>query len=378
MATYDRDMRRHRVGLGAVLACAAVASLATPSAATSDVSVRRLAGDDRYETAAAIARATFPQRSGEPTAERAVIVRGDAPWDALAAPNAGQAVQGPVLLTPLPDVPQPTLAVVRDFRVRWAFILGETDVVSSRVESRIDEVIRQNGGYANSTPRVAGRDRYETAAAAYRSTYDCYSRIPRQIDGLKTAFLISGQEFADALSVGPISSGADVPVLLTARETLPRATEVALAFEGDGPEGAGCGGQQLEQVVIVGGDGVVSEDVAQHVRSLGYVVRRVAGANRQETAVRVFEFAEQELGWTAGHVNLARGDGFADALAGAPHAGREKAPILLTVGPDALGTVTRDFLRSRADAVASIDVLGGRPAVSDAVVADARQAATPR
>ena len=181
----------------------------------------------------------------------------------------------------------------------------------------------------------------------------------------------------DALSVGAISSGADVPVLLTSRDALPHATQEALAFEGDGPVGSGCGGQQIEQVVIVGGESVVSEAVAQRVRSLGYVIRRVAGANRQETAVRVFEFAEEELGWTVAHVNLARGDGFADALAGAPHAGVEKAPILLTVGPHDLGSVTRDFLRSRADTVASIDVFGGPPAVSDAVVADARRAATP-
>ena len=179
----------------AVLVSAAVVVAATPSSATSDVSVRRLAGDNRYETAAAIARATFPGRGDERRASKAIVVRGDAPWDALAAPNAGQAREGPLLLTPHAEVPQPTLAVIRDFRVAWAFILGETDVVSSRVEQRIDEVILANGGYGNSTPRVAGRDRYETAGAAYKSTYDCYSRVPSQIDGLKTAFLISGEQF---------------------------------------------------------------------------------------------------------------------------------------------------------------------------------------
>lgn len=56
------------------------------------------------------------------------------------------------------------------------------------------------------------------------------------------------------------------------------------------------------------------------------------------TAVKVFGFAEQEFGWRLTHLNVARGDGFADALAGAPHAGEEEAPILLTVSPTQIGT----------------------------------------
>ena len=76
-------------------------------------------------------------------------------------------------------------------------------------------------------------------------------------------------------------------------------------------------------------------------------------------------------------MNLARGDGFADALAGGPHGGEERAPILLTASVDDLTTATRDFLRSRAGTISSIDVLGDTTAVSDAVVEQARTAATP-
>ena len=364
-------VRTPRPAVLSLLAVGAVLATATPSVATEEVSPRRLAGPDRYATAAAIARATWPEQSEGSRAYRAVVARGDAFPDALAGVNVVGVQDGPVLLTPFADAPRATLDVIRDFGILTMTILGETDVVSTRAEQQINDALTP---YDSS--RIAGRDRYETAARAYTSRYDCYERVPAAVDGMKTAFLASGLQFADAMAAGPIAFGETVPLLLTAPDRLPAATRDALAFEGDGPEGSGCGDRQIEQVVIVGGETVVSADVAQQVADLGYTVRRIAGANRQETAVRLFEFAEAEFGWAVDHVNLARGDGFADAIAGGPHAGREQAPVLLTIGADDLGQVTRSFLESRAQTISSIDVFGDHTAVSNEVVDDAQLAAT--
>lgn len=364
-------MRPSRLAVPSVLVAAAVVTSALPSLATEAVSTRRLAGPDRYATAAAIAQATWPARGDERRAYKAVVARGDAFPDALAGVNVVGVQDGPVLLTPFADAPQATLDTIRELDAELVTILGETDVVSARVEQQVNDVL-----IGHDASRTAGRDRYETAARAYTSTYDCYSRIPAQVDGSKTAFLTSGLQFADAVAAGPIAFGEDVPLLLTAPDRLPLSTQEALAYEGDGPEGSGCGDRQIEQVVIVGGEAVVSPDVAQQLVDLGYAVRRVSGRDRQETAVRLFEFAEAEFAWEMDHVNLARGDGFADAIAGGPHAGKEQAPVLLTVGVDDLGPVTREFLRSRAQTISSIDVFGDATAISDAVVADAQRAAT--
>jgi len=354
-----------------LLAVGAVLATASPSVATEEVSTRRLAGPDRYATAAAIARATWPEQSDGRRAYRAVVARGDAFPDALAGVNVVGVQDGPVLLTPFAEAPQPTLDVIRDFGIDQLAILGETDVVSARVEQQINDALTPYDA-----SRIAGRDRYETAARAYTSRYDCYERMPAAVGGMKTAFLASGLQFADAMAAGPVAFGENVPLLLTAPDRLPAATRDALAYEGPGPEGSGCGDRQIEQVVIVGGETVVSADVAQQVADLGYAVRRIAGGNRQETAIRLFEFAEAEFGWAVDHVNLARGDGFADAIAGGPHAGREQAPVLLTVSADDLGQVTRSFLESRAQTISSIDVFGDHTAVSHEVVAGAQQAAT--
>ena len=102
----------------------------------------------------------------------------------------------------------------------------------------------------------------------------------------------------------------------------------------------------------------------------------IQGVNRQATAVAVAEFAIQTLGWNPAHINLARGDVPADAISAAPHAGEELGPLLFTLSPNQLGTATAGFLRAHAGTITSIDVLGGPAAVSDAVVAQARVAAS--
>jgi hypothetical protein len=47
-------------------------------------------------------------------------------------------------------------------------------------------------------------------------------------------------------------------------------------------------------------------------------------------------------------VTLARGDAFADALAGAAYAGKSGFPLLLTAGPTTLGPATRAYLQAGA------------------------------
>ena len=254
-------------------------------------------------------------------------------------------------------MPEPVAAVVRDFTPHDAVVIGTPDVVSTTVEGFLAR-------HALRTYRDGGRDRWSTNFLTYVGPYNGEAEQPRAVDGLPTALLVSGAGWADAVAAGPVAYEERVPLLMTAPDRLPASTRAALVYN------------RLEQVVVVGGPSAVSPAVVRELEALGLRVRRVAGASRQETAIRVFEFAEQEFGWTLRHVNLARGDGFADALAGGPHGGEERAPILLTAGVDDLTTTTRDFLRSRAGTVSSIDVLGDTTAVSDAVVEQARTAAT--
>lgn len=362
------------VRVSVCIAFAAVLLPAAPIGAEEPVTSRRLAGVDRYATAVAIANATFPASAeGESNASDVALARGDVFADALAAVTAVPQ-GGAVLLTPHDRLPSAVGRFLQERNSGRTFLMGQEDAVSRSVEHEVKE--RYYPGRHHLVVRLAGRDRYETAALAHRHGADFFGG-GQELDGLRTAILVNGLSSADAVSAGPLAYEEALPLLLTAPDQLPRATRDALLLDDDQHD-------PIEQVVIVGGPDVVSEQVVQQLRQIGMTVRRVAGPNRQVTAIRVWEFAEQELGWILGHVNLARGDAPVDALAGGPHAGREKAPILLTVSRDELGEVNREFLRSRPrrqdldrsnNDSSVIDVFGDASAVSDAVVRDAEMAA---
>ena len=95
-------------------------------------------------------------------------------------------------------------------------------------------------------------------------------------------------------------------------------------------------------------------------------VKRISGANRYGTAVAI-----SQEGWeTADTVVLARGDDYADALAGVPLAYALDAPMLLTHKDRLTGSTKDEILRLHAK---KAYILGGTGAVSE-VVEDAVKA----
>jgi putative cell wall-binding protein len=185
----------------------------------------------------------------------------------------------------------------------------------------------------------------------------------------RTAVLASGLGFADALAAGPLSyagavdpargSGGGFPTLLTSPGTLSPEARAALASLG------------IEQVVVPGGATVVSPAVVATVEAMGIRVVRLAGANRSETAARVAAFAVDRLGFGQATVTLARGDAFADALAGAAYAGDSAVPLLLTAGPTTLGPATRAYLQARVGRTTEVTAFGGDGAISAGTLAEA-------
>ncbi len=343
-----------------------VALPAVSVAAPADVTVQRIFGADRYETSAAIAQVTFGT-STTPVGH-AVIANGRDFADAAVGANLfGVFGAGPVLLTRAHDVPQPIADVIRQLPVHRFFIVGATDVVDLTVESRL-QTLGEANGTAGDISRFSGSDRYATGAAVARTAFDGEANWPGLVDGLRTAFLVSGVGGADALAAAPLTYAATIPLLLTQPDVLSVPTGNALlTITG--------GNRAIQQVIVIGGPGAVSPAVLTQIKALGLSVRRIAGINRQATAVAVANFAVLTLGWNPAHINLARGDDYADAISAAPHAGEELGPLLFTLSPDKLGTATADFLRAHAGVTKSIDVFGGPGAVSEAVVAEARIAA---
>lgn len=192
-----------------------------------------------------------------------------------------------------------------------------------------------------SVDRVAGQDRYETAAL-----------LSRDVTPGGRVFVSSGTDFPDALAAAAKAGHTEGAVLLTRPGSLPVVTRQAL--------------QRLQpsQVVVTGGKEAVSEEVLQQLRTLSPNVQRVQGQNRYETAAAVSGLAPATPGGT---VYVATGTDFADALAAAAQAGQRDAAILL-VQPDRIPVVTAQALSDLGPS--TIIVAGGSGAVSDTVFAE--------
>lgn len=189
--------------------------------------------------------------------------------------------------------------------------------------------------------RLHGSHRYETAVEISRAAF------PGTADAV---ILARGDNFPDALAGVPLAYDRNATLLLTASDSLPGDT----AAEIDRLLSVG------DTVYILGGKAAISRTVADELKSRGYNIERLGGANRYETAVAIAE----AISATPTESFLATGEGFADAVAASAAAAVRGAPMLLTPS-ETLSNDTADYLDQNN--IASINVIGGRAVISDGV-----------
>ncbi len=295
--------------------------------------VRRLAGNDRFATAAAISAATFV-----PHVPYLFIATGTGFPDALAGSALAAQTGSPLLLVTSSKIPAPTLAEIKRLKPLHIYVLGGIGVVSETVRNQLKpyDDPGSTGPY-----RLAGSDRYATAAAISRAGF---------APGVSTAFVATGANFPDALAGAPASAQLGGPVLLVTGSSIPAATATELSR------------LKPQRIVILGGTGVVANSVATKLDPYTTgPVNRMAGADRFATAATV---AAQAFPVTK-TAFVANGLGFPDALAGGPAAGAFDGPLLLATS-SAVPTPTRQQLQRLQPA--RVFVLGGTGVVSNGVI----------
>ncbi|HSI99954.1 MAG TPA: M14 family zinc carboxypeptidase [Patescibacteria group bacterium] len=299
--------------------------------------VSRVAGADRYATAAAVSRSAFAPGVGV-----AYVATGANYPDALAGGAAAAAQDAPILLTQPGSLPAATASELTRLKPKRIVVLGGTAAVSTTVASQLAAYT------AGSVTRLAGADRFATAAATSAATF------PR---GVSIAYVATGMNYPDALAAIPLAARTSSPLLLTHQSAAPAATTTELARLAPG------------RIVVLGGTAAVSDAVVAQLR--GYTagtVTRIAGADRFGTAAAIAG------AFAAGRPStyLATGMAFPDALAGGPAAALLDVPLLL-VARDRLPAPTAAQLdRIRPDRLV---VLGGLSAIRDEVAAAAATAA---
>ena len=322
-------------------------AFAPPAAASHEVGTDRVGGEDRFETAALVAEEAFPEG-----ADVAFLARSDDFPDALAtAPFARQA-GGPVLLTRSDELPASTSAALDTLGADEVVLLGGTAAISEDVEAELEAEFP--------VARTFGDDRYGTAAAVAESIEAAQASGIGTLDGLRTVFVASGEDFPDALAAGaPAAARRDpLPILLTRQAALADETAEAITA------------LDIERTVIVGGEAAISSEVADELADLGVDVDRVAGPDRVATAARVADFTIANFDATGERALLARGDIFPDALTAGPYAGLTDAPIFLSPSPEELGTGAEWFDQACL-LISEIEAIGGTAAISAGVLEDA-------
>jgi len=178
------------------------AGLESELAAAGSSDVTRIGGADRYATAVALSRAYF--EAGVPAA---FVATGANFPDALAASAVAGMVEAPVLLVP-PDSLRPDVVTeLRRLAPRHVYVLGGAGVVSARSESDLVALF----GRSNVT-RLAGADRYATAAAVSRTFF-----APDR----KVAFVATGANFPDAIAGAAPAARLAGPILLVRDSFVP-------------------------------------------------------------------------------------------------------------------------------------------------------------
>jgi N-acetylmuramoyl-L-alanine amidase/putative cell wall-binding protein len=291
----------------------------------------RIAGADRYATAAAASAAGWPDG-----AETVILASGESWPDSLAAAPLSGALDAPLLLTPSASLASPTAAEIARLRPERIVVLGGESALAPEVAAQAAAAASLE---TTAVTRIAGDDRYQTAAL-----------IAERIGAASgTVVVVSGEAYADAVSASAFAAMQRTPVLLTRTASLSPEVSRFLAARSE----------EVTRAVVVGGPAVVSRD------TVGALTRRVAvewlwGADRYATNRRVLERF-----WPSGALEpvVALATNFPDAVAAGPLAGKRGQPVVLC-GTKLLSPFTREWVLHNADRIGPFTMMGGPGALS--------------
>lgn len=289
-------MRARLLALATAVIITLFASLLTAPAVSAAPSVSRLAGPDRYSTSVQISQAM-------PTGGVVYLASGVAFPDALAAAPVAAAEDGRVLLVRPNQVPSSVSTELRRVAPREVVIVGSTATISAQVAASVRDLLP-------STPvtRIGGRDRVETSMLLL-------DRM-RASTTVSSVWVVSGLKFPDALTAGAVAARHGHGLVLATDATDWFAQQLSSRLPG------------IRHFDIAGSAASVSAAVEQRLRSTGKSVRRFAGSDRYDTALRINQ--RYTASSPSGSMVLASGENFPDGLAGAVLAGRTSTPMYLT------------------------------------------------
>ncbi len=305
----------------------------------------RLSGESRIDTMAAISAEGFD------SADTVVIANSNNFPDALSATALAGYYNAPILLTSPDALDSKAASEIERLGAKKAIIIGGEAAISPATASQINQI-----SSVTSVDRISGTDRFKTSEEIYNAgkkvgAWDKAST--------KTAIIVSGVGFADALSMSPYAYAKGAPIFLADSEgSLTSESAQAIANGG------------FKQVIIAGGESVVSESTQSAMENIvgKSNVTRLAGGSRYETSAKIADWSI-ENGLSYEGAAFATGNSFPDGLAGGALCG-SRSSVLMLVSEDELSqadnayTPATDALAANKAVVKKANILGGTGVVS--------------
>ncbi len=311
---------------------------AAANAAPLAVQTTRLYGATRIETAIKVSQAGW-QRAAE-----VLLARADDYPDSLVAIPLSRKLDAPILLTYSNRLDPQVLAEIQRLGARHVVILGGEGVMGAPITKVLDQA-------GITWERLGGADRFATAA-----------EIADKVGGNGQVILASGEDFPDALAIGPYAGVTQTPILLSAAAGIPVATRTELSKL----QAANISGSA--QTIVVGGEGVIPSATLQGLPG----INRLGGQNRYETAAKIYLFSEDKLpgvpqdGSSRNKAYMVTGEDFPDGLVVGALAAKQAAPLFLSSGAS-LPAITYSAMGNAAENSLLVTMIGGPAVLSDQV-----------
>lgn len=191
----------------------------------------------------------------------------------------------------------------------------------------------------NYSTTLSGETRYETSVAIANYGWNTSDAV----------VLGRGDIPLDALTGSVLAKNLSAPLLLTKSNELPDSVFKKIQS------------LNVKKVYILGGSMAISDSVFDKLANSGYLVIRVAGETRYQTATQIANQIpnNSEVIITSGSENSP------DALSVASYAAKNQIPILLTESNN-LPLAVVDFIRARG--ISKATVIGGDAAITNRVI----------
>ncbi|HFL2528984.1 TPA: cell wall-binding protein Cwp10 [Clostridioides difficile] len=271
------------------------------SDSTSNVTVKKLKGADRFETAIKISQ------SGWTKSDTVVIVNGEdkSMVDGLTATPLASIKNSPILLSSNEKLPQKTVEELKRLNPSKVIVIGGNNSMPNSVVEAIKAVNSKI-----SVQRIGGDTRYQTSI-----------NIAKEIDktnNVSKLYIGAGNGEADSLSIASLAGKEKTPIVLTQKDGVDNEAEQFIKSN------------KVSNIYFIGGVEKISNKAIEQVGKIAnkdISNNRVAGQTRQETNAKVIDkfYSQSKLDG----VVVANQDKLIDALAVGPLAAKNNSPVIL-------------------------------------------------